>query len=617
MKLYPEEKQALETRPGVSTKEWATKHFRLVTGQFKGQPFRLDRLPYAAKIFDTFDEPWVRKLYIVGTSQTGKTTIMYACIAAEMWRDPSPAGICMADKDTRDRIFDEKLTKHFKASPLLRRDLSATRNAVQKGEIRLKGATLYGLYAGSEASMSSVTLRILGVDEEDAYADKTAVTTVEERVLSYEGDNKVIRISKPRGDEDDSTIWRDMKAECQVIYEIEARCPVCGAYQIMKKDRIKCPSDVREAKEIRGKRLAWYECEHCHAKWTDVMRDRAVAAGRCVSKRSVARPTAVGFHLPEWVSPNVSLSKTLADWFKAREDGTPKAMTAFDNNCCARPGKVVSVETSEDRVRAMIRPDLPPLVVPADAWAVSVGIDVQQTGFWFVARAWGRDWASWLIQYGFLDTWRDVEQLLDSRYDVEGRDDVVAPVWRAAIDMGGGAGDDEEGWSKSMETKAWIYEHQDILPVHAVKGASSSQQEVVRASRTAVDPDARARERAWIPLRTLDTVPLKDMIHQTRLKTDSAQPMWLHRDTREDYIRQICSEKRRKVNGRSTWTCSGRANHLLDCEVYAAAAVHFDWQPSIRQLAEPYFEPIHETRVDYRVNASPLAGLCINPSARR
>ena len=58
-------------------------------------------------------------------------------------------------------------------------------------------------------------------------------------------------------------------------------------------------------------------------------------------------------------------------------------------------------------------------------------------GFYFVVRAWARDGRSWLVQYGFLDDWSQVDRLLDSTWPVEDREDVVMPLWRAAVDIGG------------------------------------------------------------------------------------------------------------------------------------------------------------------------------------
>jgi phage terminase large subunit GpA-like protein len=499
------------------------------------------------------------------------------------------------------------------------------KQAIQKTKILLKGATIYGLWSGSESSMSSVSLRVLMIDEEDANMDKSSVSTMEERTISYQHDSKIIRVSKPRGTEDEGTIWKDMKNQAQAIYQFKAVCPACRTAQIMTKDRIKVPDGIRDAKEILHKKLAWYECECCGYQWNDHIRNLAVAGGHWWTETPVSNPETVGFHLPSWVSRYVSLSKVAHDWFLAHQAGTPGQLTRFDNNHKAMPGKVVSVQTDEDRVRDMIRPDCPPMVVPAGAVALTMGIDVQMLGFYYVVRAWAKSGESWLVEYGWLDSWDDVERMaFDTTWPVDGMDEEMG-IWRAGIDMGGAAeGQDKtQGWSQSEETKRWILSLEDrgldMDKVHAVKGASRAQDQVVRASKVGIEPGVPAKFQTPIVIRLLDTVELKDQIAMVRLKKDSRQPMWLHRDVAEDYVKQITSEKRipgKGKNGRALWDAGSRANHLLDCEVYAAACAHADWTPRLQQLPGPQYvlpeNPIPRSGVQA---GNGLSGMKINPWA--
>ena len=56
--------------------------------------------------------------------------------------------------------------------------------------------------------------------------------------------------------------------------------------------------------------------------------------------------------------------------------------------------------------------------------------------------------------------------------------------------------------------------------------------------------------------------------------------MWLHARTGEGYARQILEEEKRKDRrGKISGVRVRKDNHLLDCEVYAAAAV--EWAPSL------------------------------------
>jgi phage terminase large subunit GpA-like protein len=67
---------------------------------------------------------------------------------------------------------------------------------------------------------------------------------------------------------------------------------------------------------------------------------------------------------------------------------------------------------------------------------------------------------------------------------------------------------------------------------------------------------------------------------------DDSQRFFLHSDTGADYAAQILAEEKRKSrSGKIGWKQVRKNNHLLDCEVYAAACVDNEWNPSFSILA--------------------------------
>ncbi|WP_419783429.1 terminase gpA endonuclease subunit [Maridesulfovibrio sp.] len=620
--LYPGEIQVLKSRKWKSTADFAEQDYVVVAGPHKGRNYNHEIYPYGRWIMDLWDMASVRTLYLIAPSQTGKTTIAYVCLCSEISRNPSSAGVGMPDEDTMKRIFEEKLGPSFKKSKALRELLvDKNQKPIQAGKILTQFGAVYGMYAGSDASASSVSLRIIIVDEEDAYLDKQAAPRMVERNISYEDESKTLRASKLRGSEKQSTIWRDMKNDAQIIYQIRAVCPNCGTPQVMEQERIKVPGNMRDPKAILQQRAAWYECIGCSMRWNDHYRNLAVQRGHLWAEQEVPNPTAVGVIIPSWYSRTVSLSKVMADWFTALDRGTPAAMAWFDNSHACKPYKVVTIKAPKDQVRMMILHDRPAREVPAEAIAMTMGVDSQKTGFYFVVRAWAKSGESWLIDYGFLGSKADLDQQRKATYPVEGREDVVMGLWRVAIDFGGTRDESHaEGWSRSEEVKLMVMEADDDSFM-AVKGASRKQEMVVRRSETGVHRDVPKEYQENIIIYTLDTVELKDLIWLVRLKHDSLQPMWLHREVGEDYIRQMCAEEREEDGkGNPTWSqIKKRPNHLFDCEVYAAACAHPDWTPALQTLPEPQYisvyDPSDSYEDDYR--PSPLAGRILNPNFRR
>lgn len=590
--LYEGEKQVLASRPWISTAEFAEKHFTLATGPNKGQTYRMDKSPVGRMVMELWDRPMLRKLFWCGPSQvTKKSTTAYACMAAEMYRDPCSCAIGMPDKDTRNRIFDEKIGPHFKMSPKLREMLADDKKAIQTGLVATRFGAVYGMYAGSDASASSISPKIVLVDEADAYQDKMARARMIERNETWEDEAKTFEFSKVRGNERQSVIWSAMKAEAQVIYEVQARCPNCGALQAMDFKQIKVPGKMRDPKLILQQKAAWYECIECKFHWNDHYRNIAVNRGRLWAENDIKDALAVGLVTPSWVFSGMSLSKVMADWFTALASGTPKKLEWFDNSHPSKPFKVVTLKTPEDMVKAMVLHDRPAREVPAEAVALTMGMDSQKNSFYFVVRAWAKSGESWLIEYGQLLSEEDVEAQLDAVYPVAGRADVVMPIWRSAIDIGGTEDKShEEGWSRTLQVKLLI-KRLDRDDFRAIKGASRKQDNTVRRSEITVDKDVPKEYQEKMSLFTLDTEELKDLIFFVRMKPESLLPMWVHRDTHDDYFRQMSNEERDE-DGK--WIEKG-ANHLLDCEVYAAACAYPDWAPALQLLPEPQYRKIAST----------------------
>ncbi|XPV75510.1 MAG: terminase gpA endonuclease subunit [Desulfovibrio sp.] len=618
--LYEGERQILESRPWMSTADFASKHFKLVTGRYKGEFYKLERNPVGKMIMEKWDNPMLQLLFWGGPSQvTGKTTTAYACMCAELFRSPCSCAIGMPDKETRNRIFDEKIGPHFKKSPELNALLSDDTKAVQKGQIITRFGAVYGMYSGSDASASSISPRVVLIDEEDAYPDKMAGERMAERNQSYEDEAKTFRFSKVRGNERQSSIWRAMKEHAQVIYQVRACCPNCGAFQVMDLKQIKVPGNMRDPKVIFQQKAARYHCIHCTLKWDDHNRNIAVQRGDLWAETEIKDATAIGVITPSWVFQGMSLSAVMRDYFIAKEAGTPTKWEWFDNSHPSKPYKVVTIKTPADQIKAMIAHDKPAREVPAEAIAVTMGVDTQKKGFYFVVRAWAKSGESWLIEYGMLATEEDVETQLDAVYPVAGRSDVVMPIWRSGIDMGGTRDDSRaDGWTRSEVVKLLVLEL-DRENFHAVKGASRKQDTVVRRSETGVHKDVPKEYQENITLYTLDTHDMKDLIFLVRLNPDSIQPMWMHRETGEDYLQQIASEEREPdKNNNLVWVQKKAANHYLDCEVYAAACAHPDWTPALQLLPAPNYQKVvtHQDSDSrsYNKSRSPLAGRVINPN---
>ncbi|MCE1171627.1 MAG: phage terminase large subunit family protein, partial [Azovibrio sp.] len=72
----------------------------------------------------------------------------------------------------------------------------------------------------------------------------------------------------------------DNLLKCQEVRVYMARCPLCGGLQIMGQAGLRWDEELAgQPDRVEAESLAWYECAHCQALWSEVERRRAVAAG--------------------------------------------------------------------------------------------------------------------------------------------------------------------------------------------------------------------------------------------------------------------------------------------------------------------------------------------------
>ena len=600
------ERRVFKARERIKVSAWAAAHRVVTTGPTIGK-WDNSLTPYAVEPMDTFNLPWVRKIFLEWAPQTGKTSVALNCLCHCIAIDPGPALYVMPDEKVAKRIARRQLVPLFRNTPKIAELLGPRADDVTTLSVKFQnGMDLMMAWASSPAALASESIRYLFFDEPGKYPEWSGkeadpFSLGEQRQNRYENTSKQMYFSTPNleGDAFDNLL----ATEPDEVRHYYARCPHCNTLQIMEFDSIHA-NGCKDHRLIRRKRLARYSCTSCKFDWDDHLRNRAVAAGRWKAAHPVERPVAVAFRgLASWYSQFVSLSTSLAAFFKSKED--PAKLQAFvtQHQCRAWAERVEKKEESE---LLQHKNDTPAGVVPDWAVALTCGIDTQKRGFWFVVRAWGEDLTSHLVQYGYLATFEDVENLVfNTTYPVAGNESDKKEIWRAAIDTGGGEGE-TEGDTRTEEVYAFItamrYKYGERV-LYGIKGASRRQfARVGPEKQIEAKPLAGGKRRAWrgiVTVRMLDTAQIKGLLYwrlgrKQSPSDENGEPMpaesqrfYLHAETGMDYARQFLAEElRRDRRGKTVWVQVRRDNHLLDAEVYAAAGADISWQPNLTSLAK-------------------------------
>lgn len=582
--LTAPEAEVLRARPRLSTYDWARKSVRLVSGPYKGQLWNPDVAPYAKWVMDAFDRPHVRKIFLIQPSQTTKSTIALVCMLSALRRMRDNFGIGMPDQEAVRKYFTGRMAQYFGQIAELRAMLRG-KDALNNFFINLQGgAGVLGMWAGSDSTMRAESMPYVLIEEEDAFADPGAAAIMEERTSAYDsmGLSKIMRVCRPKGSEEASSIWNAAKTQAEAWCVYQARCPLCQEYVRMEHGHIISDNGSRDPGEIRQKRLGRYRCQHCGNGWSDQMRNLALRSGRMVSLTGeMEDATVLAYHIRQWESPLVSLSDVLARWWEAQK--SPRALQLWDNNVCAQPYKFVQLEADHEALARHILPELAPGVCPAWTVALTFSADMQMDHFFWSVAAHGLSPARLhVVDYGRVERFDELESLVFSgRWQCE--DGRVLGIWRGALDTGGTRHARDED-SRTIQAYTWL---RSLRPgvMHGTKGMSRETPGVlVRVSNT--EADARGRKLPdGLRLHLLHGDAFKRMAFWRLAEGAEEEPITFHGGTTEEYLKQIASERLEKDRqGREQWK-RVRANHFLDCLVGHLALENWQWSPSLAALA--------------------------------
>lgn len=608
------ERKVFRKHKRIPVSRWAER-YRFVTMSVLPGKWRNEVTPYLAGIMDASWFATVQTVILCKAPQVGGTEAILNCLAYAIDRDPGPALCIYPDELTGKENSQDRIQPMIKGSPRLRGHMTGVDDDSSSLRINLQHMVIYIAWARSAARLANKPIRYLLFDEIDKYVDTAGrretdpISLGEARTITYRFNRKIWKISTPTTEA--GNINKAMTTEAQLVFDYWVRCPACGADQKMTFGQIKWPRAAEPGPDgklhsedpamIEAEKLAGYECPHCMAQWNDYERDAAVRAGGWRDRASglklfealrARRPMKIGFHLPSWLSPFVSLSEIAAAFLRGRSD--VNKFKDFYNKHLAEPWKLTVISGDETQILAARCP-LPAQVVPEEAVTLTCGVDVQKNGFWFVVKAWAANGTSWTIHYGFLSTWAEVEKLIfETPYPVAetGR---TMRIFRACVDTGGG--EKFEDMTMTDETYVWLLHNRGRggVAVWGTKGASSAMPGMLKLGGEILATSKGKKLPAGLRILSVETTKAKDQLHyrlQLAAKADTRElpgAAFLHAGTGMDYTAQILAEeKQRDEKGREEWVnVHQRPNHLLDAEILAAACVEMEFPGGgLRLLAE-------------------------------
>ncbi len=578
---------------------WADRHRHLTkhASQYAGK-WKTARFPYQRGPMEAFSNKTTRLIVMKFSTQTGKTECLLNCIGWAIDESPGPVLVVYPNETTLKKVSTTRIQPMINScAPLVAKKHPAA-DKFKISEMHFSDCLIYLSSAQTPADLASMPIQYLFCDEVGKFPQFSGkegdpVKLAMERQKAFPYTSKTVLVSSPTTP--GGAISRYYN-NCEEKLQYFIPCPHCGEMRTAVFDNIKWDTGGLDSSNPLVWRdvskTAQYFCGGCGAEITDNQKIKSLIKGRWL-RADGAEPdpeaTSIGFELSSLYSPLLKWGVIAAEFLEAKQD--PPRLMVFVNGWLCQEWEDAAVKQKDPAtVLEKNKTSHKRGSVPQGTLALVAGVDSQATGFYYVVRAWQRDRTSHLVDYGFLPSLMDVQQLVFSRvYPVSGDSGEKMGIWRAAIDTGGTRLD--QGPSMTEQVYQWLR----TIPGGAIYGIKGSSWNTgVRVKHTIID---KMPGKAGMPipggivLFSLDTGAFKDALHyRLDIPADKPGAFLFHKETDDKFMMQLLSEYKTRdaKTKKESWVqVRGRENHYLDTEVYAMACTDTQFLGGLEALGKP------------------------------
>lgn len=570
--------------------------------------------PWWREILEAIGDPNVRTIAIPASTQVGKTLALCAAILYLVRNAPAAALVVLpTEPDARE--FRERLYALAAASGMQ----IPPEHKWNMRHIQIDGMRIYLAWSGSRQRMRGRRCKYVFLTEIDVYdrgrgGGGDPIESAKQRVKAFPRHLILVETSPIPEVSRIETIEQEPERQRRRWH---GRCPHCGTYQELRffphqdadrKGRGGFAAVFDAAGRCRdpdtARKEAAYTCEK-GCTITQAEKDAFVTTGRWVpagcridaAGQVTGTPTRpnrdLGFHL--WAVHSPATWATIAgEYAKAHRDGgIPDWWQNWFGRCFHSHGQL---PTWEQLGRKLQVPYYERAQIPADAWFLTAGCDVQEREVYAVVRAWGDAQTSWLCDWWTLER-RPGDETEVIKSDLAQLDAEVLDRWFPVVNGRNPRGRDRlqvallgiDSNYRGPDVHEWARSHGKDVRIRQIRGDGNMptheryKMGVVKESRREKDDGTgpvvyEGGKEQWSIAVDAFRLLLVD-----RFRGTSAGPgAWLLPsnilETGSHYLRQLVNEPpvyERGKDGRPrlTWREIDKTlgHDFWDCEVYAAA----------------------------------------------
>lgn len=566
----------------LTPSDWADK-YRFLSSSASAEPgrWRTSRTPYLREIMDRlspYDE--CEEISIMKGAQLGFTEAGFNAIGYFIHLDPCSIMYIMPTLDTIKRNSKMRITPMIEATPVLSNKIMKARKKDSGNSMFQKdfpGGTLIMAGANSASSLRSVPIKVVVLDEVDAYpsdldGEGSPIDLAKARTRTF-AKRKLMYFSTPLV-HGSSVIEGKYLESSQRKYFVP--CPHCSEMQYLDFKKLKYDKDERK-KPINIR----YECIKCKKGISEHHKTEMLAGGEwrdTFPKKADKKKYA--YQINSLYSPLgwYSWKNAIEDWLLAQDKADK--LKVFVNTVLGETwlekGEVPEWENIYNR-RIQYDITKPPKAVIM----ITIGVDVQIDRLELEIKGWGKNQISYSLGYRIIagetsksKVWEELGKVLKETWVRE--DGLVIPVRRMAIDTG--------------YNTAFVY---DFCRAHSpkivtpIKGQETLA--VMYSMGQAVDHKKSRRKhnlKGLVLYKVGVSIIKSELYGRLKKKIEFNEEtgkqeiphgyLFFPQEYNQHYFKMLTAEQLQKkiVNGytRYFWEKIRERNEALDCNVYARAA---------------------------------------------
>ena len=382
----------------------------------------LDITPYTREPLDQLDNTLVREVTLCWASQVAKSITLTAGLGYTVCNMEGQAIFTLPTADAAKWHVNNRWKPIGEASPSIRAEGGFDRKNFKISEQTFDKLTVSWLGSNNASQGAMRSAPYLFLDEVDKMGESTDKEPgffhlIKERCKSFPI-HKIFKSSTPtlnnRG------IWLEYKKSDQRTYLVPSphakqRDPFELTFEMVKWDKKAKDKDSGEWNEDHVRQSAYFRCPHTGRKIGGEHKGWMLRRGVWEPQNENASNRERGYHISSlyspWLTPGDIAVKFLQDKKK------PAGLHNFHNSWLGKPFvRSSQVNTFKEVDEAVKRsPRYAKKTIPSELSApvfLAITIDVQQSHFWWVVRAWWADESSALIDYGMAFSYDDLEELI-------------------------------------------------------------------------------------------------------------------------------------------------------------------------------------------------------------